>query len=604
MRLAFLVIMGVAILLSACASEPTLSPTDAPPAREATPTVEATIPSPTVGTVPAATATPTPDSTPSRPPVLTPTPRPTATPTPAPTATLSSTPKPTPTLLPPLPPGVLVPLDLQDPQSLLPALSEAELTCIGFEPEKLARVLAASGTQPREEQARLLDCLEDETIAGLFLAGFVPGPGTLSAATSDCIRAAFEVIDPRAVMTSGIEGNPGVAMASSMAAFSVTTACLNDEEWDMAGPAMGIRPDERTGMQCLLVALGGPGPMAAAMVATQQGDFTALTDAGLACGLDLGTPPGQANVAPPLPPSAAPTATPAPTAAPTATPPPTATPTPTPSVNPALANYSPLLAEAASTLPAEYDFVSDGLSAEERDILDWADTRLFSNPAFLASKWGPDNWPVAVSGQGYPESKFTPKDPLSGEELQVASVQALVLMMMAIDIDRRSNGRHVISWQADSLDRVLDGVNVYQGLCVHCYGKTGYDTREGIRENYGPLIWEVGHGHREMLKAFAYYAKADGEGILVRSFMDNSANDMELLHKRGRWHSPIAVGSFNNENISFMSQIRLPDGTLQSYPTLAFSMVGNVDSERQAVERIYDYMRKNLIHVTGGDARR
>ncbi len=83
--------------------------------------------------------------------------------------------------------------------------------------------------------------------------------------------------------------------------------------------------------------------------------------------------------------------------------------------------------------------------------------------------------------------------------------------------------------------------------------------------------------------------------------MDNSADDMELLHKRGRWNSPIAVGSFNYENISFMSQIRLPNGTLQSYPTLAFSMVGNVDSERQAVERIYDFMRKNLIHDTGGN---
>ncbi len=312
--------------------------------------------------------------------------------------------------------------------------------------------------------------------------------------------------------------------------------------------------------------------------------------------------PGPTDIPTPTsPPTPTPTTVPTATPAPTATPPPTATPSPTPAptVNPALANYSPLLAKAASNLPSKYDLVSDGLNAEERDTLDWADTRLFNNPSFLASKWGPDNWPVAGPGQGYPESKFTPKEPLSGEELQVASVQALVLMMMEIDIEKRSSGHHVIGWQVDSLDRVLDGVNVYPGLCVHCYGKTGYDTREGVRESYGPLIWEVGHGHREMLKAFAYYAKADGEGILVRSFIDNSGDDMELLHKRGRWNSPIAVGSFNYENVSFMSQIRLPDGTLQSYPTLAFSMVGNVDSERQAVERIYDYMRKNFVHFTG-----
>ncbi len=320
--------------------------------------------------------------------------------------------------------------------------------------------------------------------------------------------------------------------------------------------------------------------------------------------------PGPTDIPTPTPaptptptPTPVPTATLAPTATPSPAPSPTATPSPTPppAVAPALAGYSPLLAKAASNLPSEYDFVSDGLNAEERDTLDWADSRLFSNENFLKSKWGPDNWPITVPGQGYLESKFTPNDPLSGDELRVASVQALVLMMMAIDIDRRSNGHHVISWQVDSLDRVLDGVNVYSGLCVHCYGKTGYDTRERVRENYGPLIWEVGHGHREMLKAFAYYARADGEGILVRSFIDNSADDMEMLHKRGRWNSPIGVGSFNYENISFMSQIRLPDGTLQSYPTLSFSMVGNVNSERQPVERIYDYMRKNLIHDTGGN---
>ena len=417
MRLAVLVMMGVAILLSACASEPTLSPTDAPPAREATPSVEATMPSPTVAPVPTATATPTATPTPTPAPADTPvptnTPEPTLTPTQTPTA--AATPAPT--------------------------------------------------------------------------------------------------LEPTATPTPT------------------------------------------------------PQPTATPMPTPQ------------------------------------PTPTPPPTTVPTATstPSPTATPSPTPAltVNPALAGYSELLAEAASNLPPEYDFVSDGLSSDERDILDWADTRLFSNPSFLASKWGPDNWPVAVPGQGYPESRFTPKDPLSGEELQVASVQATVLMMMEIGIDRRSNGHHVISWKVDSLDRVLDGVNVYPELCVHCYGKTGYDTREGVRENYGPLIWEVGHGHREMLKAFAYYAKADGEGILVRSFMDNSADDMELLHKRGRWNSPIAVGSFNYENISFMSQIRLPGGKLVSYPTMAFSMVDNMDSERQVVERIYDYMRFRMQHFTG-----
>ena len=40
------------------------------------------------------------------------------------------------------------------------------------------------------------------------------------------------------------------------------------------------------------------------------------------------------------------------------------------------------------------------------------------------------------------------------------------------------------------------------------------------------------HVHREMLKTFAYFASADGEGILVRGFMENEAGDFDLLYLR------------------------------------------------------------------------
>ena len=129
-----------------------------------------------------------------------------------------------------------------------------------------------------------------------------------------------------------------------------------------------------------------------------------------------------------------PTSTLTPTRAPTATP--TSSPTPTPALDPALAGYSPLLAEAASGL----DLVRDGLSAGERRILDWADSRLFSNESYLQSKWGPDNWPL---------------------EVRTASVQAVILLMMEIDIQKKADGRHVISWDVDSLDRVLDGLGIF-----------------------------------------------------------------------------------------------------------------------------------------------
>ena len=92
-----------------------------------------------------------------------------------------------------------------------------------------------------------------------------------------------------------------------------------------------------------------------------------------------------------------PAATPTPTPTPTPTRQPVAAPRP---VLASVSHYSPLLAQAASNLPAEYDFVSDGLSAEERNILDWADSRLFTNENFLQSKWRPDNWPLDNGGQG------------------------------------------------------------------------------------------------------------------------------------------------------------------------------------------------------------
>ena len=241
-------------------------------------------------TAPTPTASPTPTETPV--PTETPTERPTA----APKATPASTPTPEPTATP-APPRVLAPLQALDSGAMFSELSEAEKECIG---------------ENTERQTRYVGCLEDETLARVFLAGFVPGSEPLSQETSDCVRAAFAVIDPRAVMTAGIEGDPGRAMAGSMAALSVTVACLNDEEWEATAPQVGMSLDEREGMQCLLVALGGPGPMAAAMTAAQDGEFAELASAGAECGLDMGSPPGQVpGTAPPAPTQATTELTPA-----------------------------------------------------------------------------------------------------------------------------------------------------------------------------------------------------------------------------------------------------------------------------------------------------
>ena len=282
-------------------------------------------------------------------------------------------------------------------------------------------------------------------------------------------------------------------------------------------------------------------------------------------------------------PTATATPTPVPTDTPTPTPTPTNTPVPTPSVDPALARYSPLLIEAVSSYPAGLDFVGDGLNPDEKDILDWADSRLFTNPNFLASTYGPDNWP---------------------SEVKLASVQAVPLLMLAIDIQKKSDGKHVISWDVDGLDRLLDELGIYEGVCTSCYGKADYDTPYKVAHIHYPIVKDPRHIHREMLKTFAYFAKADGGGILIRSFMQNDADDFELLYKRDletlRKIGSFTVTEFGWRNLSLMSQVELPDGTYKSFPTQVYEIVGDAVNQREAAERWFDNFNAVMSHFIGG----
>ena len=297
-------------------------------------------------------------------------------------------------------------------------------------------------------------------------------------------------------------------------------------------------------------------------------------------------PAATATPAPTVAPSPSPAPTPAPTAVPTATPTaapsPTSTPTPTPTMGPDLAGYSTLLVVAVSSYPAAVDFVSDGLSAAERDVLDWYDSRLLSNEHFLASKYGPDNWPSAV---------------------WLASAQAIPLLMNAIGIEKSSDGKHVITWEVDGLDRILDELGIYEGVCVTCYGKADYDTRYKVFENYEPIVADPRHVHREMLKTFAYFAKADGEGILIRSLMENDADDYELLYNRDTEellrYGSISATEYGWRNLSFMSLTHLPDGSVKSFPTMVYEVVGGAEDQREAAERWFGHLNRVMQHYTG-----
>ncbi len=126
---------------------------------------------------------------------------------------------------------------------MLSELSDTEKACIGDDAGRLAQSLAGLGQASREEQASFIGCLEDETSEQIFLAGFVPGPEPLSEKTSDCVRAAFEVVAPREVMTASIDGgDPGRAMSGSMAALFATMACLNEQEWEATAPQVRMEP--------------------------------------------------------------------------------------------------------------------------------------------------------------------------------------------------------------------------------------------------------------------------------------------------------------------------------------------------------------------------
>ena len=258
-----------------------------------------------------------------------------------------------------------------------------------------------------------------------------------------------------------------------------------------------------------------------------------------------------------------------------------------PTPDPSLAGYSPLLVEAVSGYADRPGFVSGSLTAEEKQILEWADSRIFSNPEFLASKYSPNNWPSQVKDD---------------------SARAFLELMKEIDVEKKSNGKHIINWGVDSLDRILDDLDVYKDMCTSCYGKNDYNTKDQVSANYKPIVNDPGHVHREMLKTFAYFAKADGEGILIRDFLENNADDLEFVYMRDssrasfkgeNYNKSITLTSFGWRNLSFMSQYKKADGTIESFPTLVYGIVGGAEHQSESAERWFGNLNREVFHFTG-----
>jgi hypothetical protein len=82
-------------------------------------------------------------------------------------------------------------------------------------------------------------------------------------------------------------------MIGSMSAMFLTMACLSDEEFTAAAPALGMSPDDRESLNCVMEQLGGPEGIAETLGAGDESSFMALFGAAMGCGLQMqGAAPG------------------------------------------------------------------------------------------------------------------------------------------------------------------------------------------------------------------------------------------------------------------------------------------------------------------------
>ena len=308
-KLLYLAIIAAALALLAC-SAPTPAPTNTIAPTQAPNTTAAPTPvnTPAPTLEPEATATPMPTAapTPTNTPAPTPMPEATATPMPTPTNAPAATPEPPPTPAPtPTEPartpgeasgdGMLAPLVLDDPEAVASELSDSELTCLAGTADtgRLLEIFADPDWATPEVTTQLITCLEDETLLRIFLTEFIGEANPLTLETSECLRTGFEGIDLRSMMLAGTEGDEQAAMAGGMAAFTMTLACLSEEEWLAIAPAMGMDPGERESLLCLTEELGGPEGMAQALSGEDESGMMAFFAASAECELPMDGGPGE-----------------------------------------------------------------------------------------------------------------------------------------------------------------------------------------------------------------------------------------------------------------------------------------------------------------------
>ena len=204
-----------------------------------------------------------------------------------------------------LPPDDLSPVELEDPQQFFAELSAGERSCLGDKgigPSELGMLSDPPPGGSPETTAAIVNCLQDDTVLRLFLTQLVGQVEPFDAVTAACIQEGFVPLDLRALLAPAVAGQaPANSLALSMAAMSVSVACLSDAEWETYAPRLGMAPGDRAGFVCLLEELGGPAELVAAMQDASLGETpTEFVRASQFCGLES-PPPGAMSTPTPMP---------------------------------------------------------------------------------------------------------------------------------------------------------------------------------------------------------------------------------------------------------------------------------------------------------------
>ncbi len=267
-----------------------------------------------------------------------------------------------------------------------------------------------------------------------------------------------------------------------------------------------------------------------------------------------------------------------------------------------LQNYHPKLKEAVWAMPDKSIQLPSGGSVNpsstlelvvKKDVkavktLDYLQSRVFGNPAFWEA-FGSDELVQDKDAAGNVVDETWVR--WDAKKWPGNNWRAMVTMMLNYD---------PFGYNEDDLDKILDELGVYPGQCVYCYGKT-WNVLEPHGSNgslaYSDIVNSEGNIVREWLKAITHHVWADGEGLLVRSFRANNAEQLRWLYGRDPLVSAGGGVAYSPLNITFMNQA-VRDGKFLSAYTWAKSVIGEAKDERQAVLRLVDWGLSSLVHQT------